>query len=320
MSSDNKTRKRKYPEIKPVRATAQDAASTQRVMGRLMGRVPFTTDEDSASLPTPDIKSAPDINSAEPLQSAADDIKSSPDISASPDIKSVRAEQWTAYPNDISDRVLRTLELSDQAVLLRLYRLTRGFHRDTCKVTAETLAEACNVTSRQIPRSTRRLVARGLIEIAGHDFSNPNKRERGTIYRMLLPAAADLKSRADIKARGDIKSGDDFKYTIKENTQKDTHTNTEDVRVGSRFALAECRKYAESLRADGITNPGGYATKIHRNGEADDLIAAFLEPVESAKTIDVSWCPDCKGTGFWEPGGAGKGVAKCRHERLSHAP
>jgi hypothetical protein len=70
------------------------------------------------------------------------------------------------------------------------------------------------------------------------------------------------------------------------------------------------------LRADGITNPGGYATKIHRSGEADDLIGAFLEPVESAKTIDVSQCPDCKGTGFWEPGGVGKGVAKCKHERL----
>lgn len=199
MSSDNKTRKRKYPEIKPVRASAQDAASTQRVMGRLMGRVPFEADDTSAPETTPDIKSSPDINSAEPLQIASVDIKSSADMSASPDIMSVRAEQWTAYPNDISDRVLRTLELSDQAVLWRLFRLTRGFHRDTCKVTAETLSEACNITSRQVPRSTQRLVARGLIEVVGHDFSNPNKRERGTIYRMLLPAAADLKSRADIK-------------------------------------------------------------------------------------------------------------------------
>jgi len=86
--------------------------------------------------------------------------------------------------------------------------------------------------------------------------------------------------------------------------------------VSSRFSLAECRRYAESLRADGIINPGGYATKIHRSGEADELIAKFLEPVESAKPIDVSACPDCHGTGFYEPGGAGKGVARCKHERL----
>ena len=319
MSSDNKTRKRKYPEIQPVRASPQDAASTQRVMGRLMGRVPFVGDEDSVLVPTPDIKSSPDINSAEPLQFAADDIMSGDDINASPDIMSVRAEQWTAYPNDISDRILRTLELSDQVVLLRLYRLTRGFHKDTCKVTADALSRACNITSRQIPRSTQRLVARGLIEVIGHDFSNTNKLERGTIYRIMLPKAVDLKSRADIKARDDIKSGDDIKYTIKENTIKETHTNTEGVRVSSRFSLAECRKYAESLRADGITNPGGYATKIHRSGEADELIAKFLTPVESARPIDASGCPDCHGTGFYEPGGAGKGVARCKHERLLEA-
>ncbi|HEX7312929.1 MAG TPA: hypothetical protein VF297_03365 [Pyrinomonadaceae bacterium] len=27
-------------------------------------------------------------------------------------------------------------------------------------------------------------------------------------------------------------------------------------------------------------------------------------------------CPDCAGTGFWEPGGRGKGVAKCPHDGL----
>jgi len=93
------------------------------------------------------------------------------------------------------------------------------------------------------------------------------------------------------------------------------------VGVGSRFSLAECRRYAEHLNStgQGITNPGGYATKIHRSGEADDLIAAFLEPAESTKLIDTSQCPDCHGTGFWEPGGAGKGVAKCKHERLRAA-
>jgi hypothetical protein len=105
----------------------------------------------------------------------------------------------------------------------------------------------------------------------------------------------------------------------KEHTLKETHTNTAGVRVLSRFTLAECRRYAESLRADGITNPGGYATKIHRSGEADELIAKFLEPVESAKAVDVSACPDCHGTGFYEPGGAGKGVARCKHERLLEA-
>jgi hypothetical protein len=86
--------------------------------------------------------------------------------------------------------------------------------------------------------------------------------------------------------------------------------------VSSRFSLAECRRYADSLRTDGITNPGGYATKIHRSGEADELIAKFLEPVESAKAVDASACPDCQGTGWRHPNGIGGGVMKCKHEGL----
>lgn len=278
-----------------------------------------TTPPAAQGTKSPDIKSSHDINSAEPLQNAAVDLKSSPDINTSPDIKSVRSELWTAYPNDISDRVLRTLELSDQAVLLRLFRLTRGFHKDTCKVTAETLATSCNITSRQIPRSTQRLVARGLIEVIGHDFSNPNKRERGTIYRMLLPGASvDQRSRGDLKARDDIKSGDDFKYTTKENTLKETHTNTEGVRVASRYSLQECRKYADSLRGQGINNPAGYATTIYRSGEADELVEAFLKPV--ATSIDAKQCPDCEGRGLrYIDGDFSKGVTPCKHERLLSA-
>ena len=34
---------------------------------------------------------------------------------------------------------------------------------------------------------------------------------------------------------------------------------------------------------------------------------------------DYSKCPDCQGTGMWYPEGYDKGVAKCRHEKLSRA-
>jgi hypothetical protein len=91
--------------------------------------------------------------------------------------------------------------------------------------------------------------------------------------------------------------------------------------VRSRFALSDCRKYAEHLKAtgQGITNPGGYATKIHRSGEADDLIEKFLTPVEKSPAMDTSQCPDCHGTGFYYPDGASGGVAKCTHSKLAQA-
>jgi hypothetical protein len=30
----------------------------------------------------------------------------------------------------------------------------------------------------------------------------------------------------------------------------------------------------------------------------------------------TSKCPDCKGAGYWYPGGYDKGVAKCKHSKL----
>ncbi len=47
---------------------------------------------------------------------------------------------------------------------------------------------------------------------------------------------------------------------------------------GSRFTIEECRRYAKHLQStgQGIKNPGGYATSIHRTGKADVLIEEFL--------------------------------------------
>jgi hypothetical protein len=111
--------------------------------------------------------------------------------------------------------------------------------------------------------------------------------------------------------------------TINKNSNKDlknTHSNTDGVRVGSRFTIEECRRYAKHLQltGQGINNPGGYATTIHRTGEADMLIESFLHPEASNQSVslDASQCPDCKGTGFYYPKGAEGGVARCKHEQL----
>jgi hypothetical protein len=146
------------------------------------------------------------IKSSAPMTQSSDDTVASDAIKSPLNELQVDPARWTAFPNDLSDRVMRTLELSDQSVLNRLYRLTRGFHQETCKVSKESLAEACNLHSRQIPRSTKRLVARGLIEIVGHDTGHPDPKQRGTIYRVLIPAAAGVfKASRDIKTSGDIK-------------------------------------------------------------------------------------------------------------------
>jgi len=90
---------------------------------------------------------------------------------------------------------------------------------------------------------------------------------------------------------------------------------------GSKFSLDDCRRYADYLHksGQGIVKPGGYATTIFRTGEADSLIERFLNP-EIPKDLDLSKCPDCKGTGFIYPQGITGGVvAKCKHEKLQAA-
>ena len=41
------------------------------------------------------------------------------------------------------------------------------------------------------------------------------------------------------------------------------------------------------------------------------------ETVSQAQTVDASKCSDCGGSGWWYPEGEAKGVAKCKHEKLT---
>jgi hypothetical protein len=216
-----------------------------------------------------------------------------------------------------------TLKPSDGYVLLYLIARTHGFQKTRVTVNLDTVATACHISRSQARISLRALDGRKHIKILGMDMNNPDPTLRGLIIEMLIP-------RVESKPR--VESTPRSKYTpIKERDYK-RHTNTGDtaysteeksaspgVSVGSKFTIEACRKYANYLRASGqgINNPGGYATTIHRTGEADALIETFLNPVQSAQGIDSSTCPDCNGTGFYYPNGREQGVAKCLHSKLS---
>lgn len=168
----------------------------------------------------------------------------------------IAPESFTRVPNGILDRVLPTLAPYDQLVLLRLYRLSRGFNRDECTVGYESIAKACNMSSRQAQISTERLILAGWVERVGVRQGGKSRQGRGSVYRVNLPAAAT-------KAGG---------------------------------AIAERAIAAASSNKDKEINE-----KIKRDALARDF----------------SECPDCEGRGFWWPEGFEKGVAKCKHKRLS---
>ena len=231
------------------------------------------------------------------------------------------------YPtfNDISDNLIPTLKLDafEQTVLLRMYRLSRGWKRQECEVGYGGLVKQCNISRSRAQEAVASLIKRGLIRNLGKAKGND-----GTRYLVLpdvpgippqgIPQESIPPGEQTIPP-GNIPtaSGIPPRGSIKHTEEKQIHTQTqESVRVRSRFSLTECRKYAESLRAEGIANPGGYATKIYRSGEADELIERFLSPSASTPQADASQCPDCHGTGWWYPKGTEKGTARCKHERL----
>lgn len=226
-------------------------------------------------------------------------------------------------PHEITDRILPTLKPGCQVVLMRLYRLSAGFGSNTCHVSLPKLASACNISTTQIRIFLRDLEQRKLIKRLSVDLANKVQSERGVTFEVLLPRLAATKSAGGVKSEPPAdftppaESEPNKIKALKENTQTQSPPAA-GVGVGSKFTIEECRKYAEHLRStgQGINNPGGYATTIHRTGEVDELIERFLNPTAPTQGADISRCPDCRGSGFYYPTGQSGGVAKCKHENL----
>jgi hypothetical protein len=241
-----------------------------------------------------------------------------------------KAKGYYQVYNDMSDRLVPELKLTpyEQAVLHRLYRLSWGWKKEECEVGMGGLAKHCVMSKSQVKRSLLSLQEKGLIENLG-TFKHGAR--EGNRYKV-LPGLGPVTGKTIVKetivseeqsvvsetteARQSIVSENNIK-----NSNKDFKTHTQaGVRVGSKFTIEECRKYAQHLQAtgQGINNPGGYATTIHRTGEADMLIENFLHPeaTNPSSNLDTSQCPDCQGTGFYYPKGIEGGVARCKHEQL----
>ncbi|MBA3442188.1 MAG: hypothetical protein H0T92_20200 [Pyrinomonadaceae bacterium] len=130
-----------------------------------------------------------------------------------------------------------------------------------------------------------------------------------------------LMRKAEIQAKAEISS--DTKTTGPQLTAKRTVNNSRSeqstpkrktgVKAKSKFSLEECMRYAEYLNktGQGIKNPGGFAMTIYRTGEADELIATFLEPKITSEKTDHKGCPRCYGTGMEVV--EGKGARRCTY-------
>lgn len=318
MAEPNEKRKVVVTKRTPKKVTPSGIFDNLRRLPHPMEEMTGFAQAPQAPLPqtAPTIQTAP-VTQPAPVTDTPQPLPVTPAVSQTPPVTQVAAG-FTKITNEVCDSIIPTLDTYSQSVLVRLLRLAWGFRKDECRVGLPSLAKYCNISESQARRAVRILIQRNLIEQTAQDFSNPVQSERGTTYKILVAGAPSRQTAPTAQTAPVIQPAPVHQVP---NTDKHTteHTHTETgVRVGSNFSLSECRRYADHLNktGQGIVNPGGYATKIHRSGEADDLIAAFLSPSPAQANVDISRCPDCRGTGFYEPGGAGMGVARCRHEKL----
>jgi hypothetical protein len=266
------------------------------------------------SPPTVDRLSTTDSLSTQDNPSAKNLLSTLPDIGGR-----------LGLPHRYTDYLCQALSPSEQAVYIQLYRLSWGWDKDNCFISNPRLSERSSVPLTTMRRVVKALIKKGLIEIIDRRFGS--NQEQGITYRV-----SRLDSLSTVDRLSVVDSLSTVAPIILKNTHKHTHTKgaapegdqkgpaTRVVGVGSRFSIEECRRYAEHLRStgQGINNPGGYATTIHRTGEVDELIERFLNPSSATPPVDVSKCPDCQGTGFYYPKGRDHGVVKCPHAHLQN--
>ncbi len=229
---------------------------------------------------------------------------------------------FTKLHHQVVDHLYCQLSPKEQIVHIQLYRLSWGRGCPNCFISLPKLARRSNLSPRSAADAVSLLESKGLIQ-KGAAITGKGK-EQGMEY-WVTPAPASAKpaslanpaSQARIASPAESGSGKEYK----EETIHEEPTQTQlCVGVSSRFTLEECRRYANHLQktGQGITNPGGFATTIHRTGEGDALIESFLNP--RSKRSDISKCPDCKGQGYKViVKGGREGAVKCSHQRLEQS-
>ncbi len=315
------SKKRKYGNLSERPLPTEDESLVDDVFAAFTRRPTTIPPDVPPALLAPPAQNAPDALIAPDASKVSDPLHAAPDAQYAPPASLAPVSGFTRVPNDMLDRTLQTLEVYTQSLLVRLYRLSRGFNSDTCNVSVGKLATACNFSIRKVQMGLAALEMRGLIQRLKEDHKNKDFNLRGITFKILIsdPSPARRTPPAqytpDVSPAPGASSAPNKVHTQKENTQ--TQETAASVRVGSKFTIEECRRYAQHLQSSGqgINNPGGYATTIHRTGEADELIEKFLNPAVSIR-VDASQCPDCKGSGFYYPNGPTSGVAKCKHEKL----
>ena len=88
----------------------------------------------------------------------------------------------TGIPHRYTDHLCRWLTPDEQAIYLQLYRLSWGWHKDTCFISNPKLSERSNVPLTSMRRAISKLMSKGLITKTNRVFGSD--KEQGIEYRV----------------------------------------------------------------------------------------------------------------------------------------
>ncbi len=252
----------------------------------------------------------------------------------------LQAPNYTQLPNALI-ALLPSMSEAETKIAIIIARETFGWHRPKVKLSLTDLMEHTGLTRPAVIKGVKKGIKRGILgrQRAGQGFlyflivaDEPQQLPDQVVKNLYQSPPTASKKSLPVPVKNlyqqvvkNLYQHEEERKERKKVKEKNTHNSAtkldyerapECVRVGSKFSLQECRSYARHLKTsgEGITNPGGYATTIHRSGEADALIEEFLNP---SRAPDVNQCPDCRGMGVYYPLGIGIGAAaRCKHEKL----
>ncbi|HEX7313315.1 MAG TPA: hypothetical protein VF297_05315 [Pyrinomonadaceae bacterium] len=121
-------------------------------------------------------------------------------------------EQYYSAPNELDDRIMPTLRPSEQVILRRVFRLTRGFHKTTCNVSVGKLARACNVSEKKAGEALNVLEDRGFIRRIDSSNKGKTNEVRGLTIECLIPEAVTARvavsAKSAVSARAAVSAAD----------------------------------------------------------------------------------------------------------------
>jgi hypothetical protein len=158
---------------------------------------PVETASDAIPVPPPPrIAPAVEITPVESRPASSTPVQSTP-LKTKPVPAEPRGEiksNYTKIPNAVLDGALAHLGPSAQLVYLHLLRLAIGHNRDWCKIGHARLQERTGLGESAATKALRDLERAGLVAVLRVDGANPDRKKRGTEFRLYLPADTPLES------------------------------------------------------------------------------------------------------------------------------